>query len=476
MDITPRDPRRPLFWDDPVLDLQHTLADVATPLYIVGGAVRDAYLHRPIKDIDLATPGDSIALARKIANRLKGDIFVLDDERGVGRVLLNTASGRLTLDVVRFRGDDLLADLLDRDFTINAMAVDVHANLNQLIDPLNAEQDLLDKRMRRCSSHAIADDPIRALRAVRQSVQLKFQIDSQTLNDIRTAVPRLNESSPERLRDEFVTMVALPNPSAALRVAERLGLLDNLLPPVVRLREAQYGSINGWQRALTVVESLTNLVQAISPARTEYSTAVFGLGMMVIQLDRYRARLNSHLMATWANERPHRALLVLAALLREMPEAVESCADGLRLSNAEKQRLTAIVSSYEQPAKIAPGDARAIHRFWHQLGEAGVDACLLAAADYLGTNGSTLDHKVWLGLVEQIQTLLHANFEQYDQLVRPPVLIDGSQLMEQLALQPGRVVGELLNLIREEQAAGEIRSVEDALRIAREHLNHKNGT
>ena len=83
-EVVPREPRRALIWPDAVLDLQDLLADSPTPVYIVGGAVRDAYLHRPIKDIDLTVSEKAIPLARRIANHLNGDFFVLDDERAIG--------------------------------------------------------------------------------------------------------------------------------------------------------------------------------------------------------------------------------------------------------------------------------------------------------------------------------------------------------------------------------------------------------
>ena len=164
-DVAPHVPNRPLFWPDFVAILADALRDVDIPIYIVGGAVRDSYLHRPVKDIDLATPGDSIALSRRIAHILDCDIFVMDDSRGVARLLIDKSDGHLILDVARFRSHDLFSDLADRDFTINAMAVDLHGNLNLIIDPLNGAQDAEKKLIRRCSPSAIAADPIRAFRA-----------------------------------------------------------------------------------------------------------------------------------------------------------------------------------------------------------------------------------------------------------------------------------------------------------------------
>ncbi len=108
-----------LAWSDAILDLQDLLRDDATdaePIYVVGGAVRDALLRRPIKDVDIAVAHGGIKLARRIANHFGGGFFPLDAERDVGRALIDTPDGRLSIDVAGFRGDSLDADLRDRDF------------------------------------------------------------------------------------------------------------------------------------------------------------------------------------------------------------------------------------------------------------------------------------------------------------------------------------------------------------------------
>ena len=162
------DPRPQLAWADFVLDLVEFLRtrQVDAPLYLVGGVVRDAYLRRPTTDIDIAVDGDAVGLARRVADWLGGDIFVMDRERGVARVLATRADERLSLDFARFRGHTLEQDLQDRDFTMNAMAVDLHGDLQVLIDPLGGLTDLRRKVLRCCSSRSFADDPVRMLRAV----------------------------------------------------------------------------------------------------------------------------------------------------------------------------------------------------------------------------------------------------------------------------------------------------------------------
>ncbi|MFW5691122.1 MAG: hypothetical protein ACOCXZ_01365 [Chloroflexota bacterium] len=481
MDLTPRDPRRPLLWPDAVLDLQDALPDIG-PAYIVGGAVRDAYLNRPIHDLDLATPEDPIALGRRIANTLDGDFFVMDAERGVARTLLQRPEGQLVIDVAAFRGPDLLADLSDRDFTVNAMAVDLRDDLTLLIDPLGGEQDINEKVLRRCGPASIADDPIRALRAVRQSVQFNLRIDPVTISDIRAHAPRLEETSAERVRDEFFKLLALRKPATALRVAAAMDMLRVIVPELPPLRDVsapQPATGTAWDHTMRTVDKMAGILTTISPRRTDLTAAVFDLGMIVVALDRFRTPLQVHISQNWPDDRTHEALLQLAALLHlvnlphielDLAAQAGNRAAALRLSGDERKRLSVAVGSFREPLDM-PTDDVSLHRFWRTHGAAGVDACLLGMAHFLGMDGARDNQDGWVRLVEKMATILEAYFERYDEIVEPPVLIDGNTLMTALDLRPGRQVGDLLTAIREAQVGGTVRTVDDALALARRLLD-----
>src|SRR5689334_8739525 len=97
-------------------------------LYLVGGAVRDILLNRLSRDLDFALPANGIPLARRVANALKADFMKLDSERDTGRVIVTESDGvRTFLDFATYRGPSLEEDLRHRDFTINAIAFDLHA-------------------------------------------------------------------------------------------------------------------------------------------------------------------------------------------------------------------------------------------------------------------------------------------------------------------------------------------------------------
>jgi tRNA nucleotidyltransferase/poly(A) polymerase len=119
-----------------------------------------------------------------------------------------------------------------------------------------------------------------------------MRIEPETARDIRSYGPRLVETSPERVRDELVNLLNVARPAAALRVADVLGLLKLVIPEAVP--QPDDGGA-GWQRTLTRIEYLADILLAISPVRTGHTSASFQLGILVMQLGRYRAGLQEHL-------------------------------------------------------------------------------------------------------------------------------------------------------------------------------------
>lgn len=465
-------------------------------VYLVGGAVRDALLRRPSHDLDLATPDDGRRLAKQIANAFNGAYYPLDPERKVGRAILDYEGVRYSVDVARFRGDSLQDDLYGRDFTVNAIAAPLRGDLQTLIDPLDGVRDLREKRLRRCTPDSIRNDPIRALRAVRQSLQLKLLIERETRADLREYGVGIAHSSPERIRDEFMTMLGGAKPQAALRALDSLGLLTLIVPEVDAMRGVAQSAphiYDVWEHTLNVIERLDGVITTISPQRTDETAADGALGLIVYLLDVFRPQLQAHLAAPLPNGRSVRALLMLAALLHDCgkpaarsvgedgrihfyrheligAELAAVRAEALRLSNEETVRLVGCVRHHMRPMHLRNAESlsrRAIYRFWKATDSLGLDVCLLTLADYLGVVGAHLQVPDWLAHLQVVRALLDAYFNRHAEVVAPLPLLGGKALMEALNLPPGKLVGQLLEQIAEAQAVGEISTPEEALDLAR---------
>jgi poly(A) polymerase len=493
-------PNRPLIWS-PVVDAVCAVVPREAGAYLVGGVVRDAYLHRPIHDIDLATPGSGAPVARQIANALGGDYYSLDAERGVGRAIIPWEDGKIIVDVAQFRGADLLEDLRLRDFTVNAMAVPVEGERAQIIDPLGGAADLERKLLRRCGPESIASDPVRGLRAIRASVDFGLRIEPDTLTDIRAHASRLADVSPERVRDEFLNMLGSAKPGAALAAAAYVGLLSSIIPeldPLPEITQTAPHLYDVWHHTLQTVDRLDSLLRIVGAQRDMRDASNVGFGTVAIALSHLRLQLSEHLSKVWPNDRPHRTLLLLAALLHDSGKAETRTVDErghvhfyghervsrtiatavgerLRLSRDEIARLAKIAGHHMRPHWLASAEqltARAIYRFWRDTGPAGVDICLLAIADYLATVGPTLEQDVWAAYVETVQTLLNSYFLDYERAVAPPPLLNGRDVMRAFHLKGGPEIGAILEALREAQVSGEVHTRDDALDWVRRYLDN----
>ena len=156
------------------------LAQQDETIYLVGGCVRDRLLDRSLHDLDLAVAHGGRRLARRLANQFQGAYYTLDAERDTGRAILpGGEAGPLVVDVACLRGEDLAADLADRDFTINALAAEV-TRPGEVIDRHGGLADLAAGLVRPVSATSIGDDPVRALRAVRQAAQLGLSLTASS--------------------------------------------------------------------------------------------------------------------------------------------------------------------------------------------------------------------------------------------------------------------------------------------------------
>lgn len=473
MSVTPSTPRRALMWPDLVDKLARHAPDPKR-LYLVGGMVRDALRGFPIHDYDLATPDDGLQVARSLANALGGAYYPVDPARRTGRALIPIDKKQAVVDVASFRGEDLLADLRGRDFTVNAMAVRLD-HTDQLLDPLNGQHDLFDARvLRQCSPGSLPSDPIRALRAVRLAIQLRLRIEPETLATARAVSPTLSNQAgglrqPERARDELVKMLAGHSPAAALRLLHRLGLLEPVCPFPLPPDDAL-------GQRMSIVEWMAQLIAIISPARTDHTAANLILGVAVVVLDRYRRQLQEHLGRSFGDDRPLGAVALLGAFTpggKVNPGA--AWAGHLRLSRAEAEMLDRLEIA-RQVIPQPPVDARAQHRYYRAVGEAGVTGVLLALAEQQAARPPG-DHQpeAWGALLEEVAApLLDAFFRRHQQVVAPPPFLDGNALTTELGIDPGPRLGLLLERLAEEQAAGTIRTRKQALALARRLTSGKN--
>jgi tRNA nucleotidyltransferase/poly(A) polymerase len=487
--------------------------------WLVGGFVRDRLLGRPTNDLDIAVASGGIRLARAVAEAFGGASFVLDEERDVGRALLPLpgATGTLfSVDVAQLRQPELVADLSLRDFTINAMAMDVIGSQGAaepssvppigqpgFCDPFGGRTDLSRALVRAVSEGTFRDDPLRTLRGVRQAVELGFHIEDTTLEWIRRDAPLLASVAPERIRDELMRLIAVPGAWQHLRLLRSAGLLPHTLPEVAALvgisqTPPHYQDV--FDHTRSVMGHLEGIYALLWPegryqrpvAVADDPTVLAGedtWAELADALTPYGDDLRAHLLLPLAANRSRRDVLLWAALAHDWGKPAMRTADedgrvrffvhdrwgallartrfqALKFASDEVVYLGRLVDQHMRPAYLAhdyPPSRRAMYRFFREAISTGPDCALLSLADHMATWAPDPDPGRWGNCLRTTELLLETYFRERGERVEPCPLLDGRQIMAEFGLRPGPHVGELLDGLREAQAVGEVTTVEQAV-------------
>ncbi len=484
----------------PLEPVRSLAAERSVQVWPVGGVVRDALLGRPLHDWDFTVERDAGDLARAVADRLGGAFYCLDAERDTARVVVQQHGERLELDFAALRGPDLEADLWGRDFTINAMAVGPEG---ELIDPLGGLADLQARMVRAVGEGAFVEDPLRMLRAVRLVAELELRLEARTAGWIIQRSSLLTRASSERIRDEFVRILAAPAPADHLHMLDELGLLTRFIPEIAPLKEQAQSPphrFDVWWHTLRVVDAVEGVTATLGGRRSSLAyvdapeRAWSDLGDALGHLG---PALADHLARRLKGGRERQVLLLLAALCHDLGKPPTCTEDeqgrlhfyshewvgaqmtaermeALRFSRSEVELVRKVVQGHLRPAHLSrvegPVTRRAIYRFFRAMGSAGVEVALLSIADHLATWGPDLDSLRWMRRLEVASLLLDHYFQQKDEAISPQPLVTGHDLMASLGLEKGPLIGRLLETIREAQAAGEVRTQEEALALARRLL------
>ena len=440
-----------------------------TPAYVVGGAVRDRLLDRPVDDVDVALDGDPRAAARSLARATGAAVFPLSEAFGAWRV----TSDRWQVDLLALREGDLQADLAARDFTVNAMAEPLDGG--ELVDPHGGLADLAGRTLRMVAPRALDDDPLRTLRAVRLSVDLDFTIEPRTLAAVREHAPGLGRVAPERVWAELRRLVCAPEPGAAMRRLEGAGLTGAVLPELLPMRGVEqnvFHHLDVHDHTLEVLDAVAALEADPSPVGAHAAAPLaepLADGLTRWQSMRFAALFHDAGKPATARERAdgrgnsflgHDALGadIARTALRRL-RAAERVVDHVAALCLHHLRLGYLV--HERP--LTP---RAEFRYLKATSPWEVDVTVFTCADRLATRGRNSETAIDVHL-ELARTMLE---RVPGGRARSAPLVRGDELAGALGIRPGPQLGALLAGLEEARYAGEIATREEAVARARELL------
>ena len=448
--------------------------------WIVGGAVRDLLMGRPLEDIDLVVPGDPEQASRELARAARGHVFPLSERFGAWRVL--SGDRRWQADLTQVRGGGLEQDLSLRDFTVNAMAVPL-AEGEPLIDPHGGMADLEAGLLRVVGERSYSEDPLRALRMARLACELGFEVEPETRRLAGESAPAIRGSAPERVFYELRHLLASADVMRGVELMDGAGLVAQLLPELEALKGVEqnpYHHLDVWGHTLAVLEQLVALEGDLGPVFGSQAEGVrealeLPLADGLTRGEALRLGALLHDVAKPPTRRVADGRVLFIGHDQLGAEIGRSVCERLRTSAALADFVAALTRHHLRLGFLVherPLSRRHIYRYLRACEPVELEVTVLSVADRLATRGERTRDDAVAAHVELARELAgEALVWRWAGGVAPPV--DGEELMDALGIEPGPRVGQLLEALREAAFAGEVSSPDQAIELARRELRSR---
>ena len=406
--------------------------------YLVGGAIRDGLIGRPVADLDMVSASDPTPIAKLFARQIGGHWFWLDKERLQSRVVVHQGGDGLHYDFALFRAPDLESDLLDRDFTINALALPLSGDQSgaTLVDPCCGLKDLQQGSLRMVGKNSFADDPLRIIKGVRHATSLGLKIEAATQRTMQTEVEGLDSVAPERIRLEIWKTLASEYVERGLQLLREVGAGEKL-----------FGS-----SFVSLIEKLK-----VQPASHRDVWHQLGQGYSIFNdclAQEVEQGLSNETLLIWT--------LLLASIDRDLPIHL---AEKWRLSRKARANIVAITGLDQNALNEFATIARNERAFSWWADSYRIDPKLLLLAIAVACSPDitfTLeDIQTWVPLVARLN----------DQRLND--LVDGHWLRKELLLKDGPEMTKALQRLRNAEIIGQVSSQKEARMFLRQYYQNR---
>ena len=414
-------------------------------VYVVGGFVRDLLMGSPINDIDLMTVGEGIPFAEMLANELGRKKIVPFKKFGTALIPGNEIQIEVaTARKENYEGNsrkpseiiytDLEGDLLRRDFTINAMAMNITPLLfGELTDPYGGISDIKKKVIKTPfdPDETFSEDPLRMMRAAYFASKLGFKLDESCLRSIKRQISRIGIVSTERIRDEFIKILTTDKPSIGLVILQKTGLMKTVFPEINVMygmdQTPEWHHKDIFAHTLQVVDNSAKLSDKM---KIRFAALVHDIAKPITR------RVDKEKGYTFHG---HDAI---------GEKMINTVAKRMKLSNDLKDYLKKLTLLHLRPIALVKNIVTdsAVRRLMVAAGEDLEDLMILCRADITTKNPKRV--KRYLKNFEKVEEKM-ANVNKRDEMVAFQSPVRGDEIMSICGLKEGTKVGVIKKAIEE---------------------------
>ena len=440
--------------------------------YIVGGSVRDLLLGKLPADYDIAVIENPKPFAEKIAEKTSGRLVELGKP---GQMLFRVVSKNYVYDISPIAGASIEDDLLKRDFTINALAWDLSSK--RVIDCVDGQKDIADRKIRMVSKTVFQKDPIRLIRAYRISATLDFNIEQQTNAAIKDNAELLQTSAGERIRSELFKILTTSNSYYFLSQMGKTGVLQAIFPELTDLQtcfQNRYHLFDVFKHTMKAYSHLETILNdchnflpetngQFKPCTDTFKGALLKCSILLHDIGKPLARTidkkgNIHFYGHG----------------KKSADMTKNIVHRLRFSNHEASYVDFIIRNHIRPLFLFIAHQnktitqKGITRFFLKCGKYAPDLLIHAMADIKGKgNKSDERNEAFINFARE---MVKYYFSYFQPEKSKPSLITGRDLINNFALTPSPLFKKILRRVEEARISKKIKNKDEAMALVKKIL------
>jgi len=433
-------------------------------IYLVGGVLRDLLLDRPIQDFDIAVKGEARTIASIFAHKIKAHFVVLDEAWETYRVIKENC----IFDFNPFRGPDIFTDLMERDFAVNTLAINLF-HPQEVIDPFLGRLDIRKRILRMVSHKVFWKDALRILRGLRLAAELDFELENETRLLMKRYAPLLKKIPGERIYQEIKRLFLTPKAIPQVKEMGNLGIFKAILPEIEKLRgvtQDGYHHLDVYNHSLLTFEEIEKLINYPSGILSDFKKDIVTYVKQPFHVFCLKWAALCHDLGK-PSCRVQRERITFYGHNKKGASLFNSIANRLRFPNKEAELITFFILQHMWPFHLVylylkkELTLRAIYRLIRKAEPHTIGLFLLAMADNLAARGSEKTpyyNQQFCSLFKKIMEIR----TQYLKFKQRPRLVTGNDIQEWFNLKPGPIIGELLKKLEEAQLVEKIETKKDA--------------